>query len=89
MLPTVDFFGTQVSRLIIGDNSFVGHSYIPKKHPSKEMLDFWTADQCVKALFEAEACGYNTYMAVADPFILRVIRQYKNEGGGMHIMFQT
>jgi hypothetical protein len=28
-------------------------------------------------------------MAVADPFLLRVIRQYKNEGGTMSIMFQT
>ena len=88
-IPTVDFFGTQISRLILGDNSMVGHSYIPKLHKSYEMLDYWTADNCVKALFEAEACGYNTYMAVADPFILRVIRQYQNEGGKMNIMFQT
>jgi hypothetical protein len=89
MLPTVDFFGTQVTRLIIGDNSMEGLSYIPKRHLSSEMLDYWTADRCVKALFEAERCGYNTYMAVADPFLLRVIRQYKNEGGTMRIMFQT
>ena len=89
MIPTVDFFGTQVSRLILGDNSMVGLSYIPKMHKSTEMLDYWTADNCVKALFEAEACGYNSFMAVADPFILRVIRQYQNEGGTMHIMFQT
>ena len=53
------------------------------------MLDYWTADNCVKALFEAESCGINAFMAVADPFIQRVILQYKNEGGKMHIMFQT
>ena len=88
-IPTVDFFGTQVSRLILGDNSMVGHSYIPRQHKSDDMLDYWTAENCVKALFEAEACGYNTYMAVADPFILRVIRQYQNQGGTMNIMFQT
>jgi hypothetical protein len=88
-IPTVDFFGTQVSRLILGDNSMVGLSYIPKQHKSVEMLDYWTADNCVKALFEAENCGINSFMAVADPFILRVIRQYKNEGGKMHIMFQS
>jgi hypothetical protein len=89
MLPTVDFFGVPVSRLIIGDNSMEGLSYIPKQYLSSEMLDYWTADRCVKALFEAEHWGYNAYMAVADPFLLRVIRQYKNEGGKMHIMFQT
>jgi high-affinity K+ transport system ATPase subunit B len=88
-IPTVDFFGTQVSRLILGDNSMAGLSYIPRQHKSAEMLDYWTAENCVKALFEAERCGINSYMAVADPFILRVIRQYKNEGGKMHIMFQS
>jgi hypothetical protein len=89
MLPTVDFFGTPVTRLIIGDNSMEGLSYIPKLYLSSELADYWTADKCVEALFEAESCGMNTYMAVADPFLLRVIRQYKNEGGKMHIMFQT
>ncbi|GHV42360.1 hypothetical protein AGMMS49546_20680 [Spirochaetia bacterium] len=89
MLPTVDFFGTPVTRLIIGDNSMEGLSYIPKQYLSSEMMDYWTADKCVKALFEAEKNGCNAYMAVADPFLLRVIRQYKNEGGKMHIMFQT
>ncbi|MDR1972788.1 MAG: hypothetical protein LBQ46_12810 [Treponema sp.] len=89
MLPRVDFFGIPVTRLITGDNSMEGLSYIPRRHPSSEMLDYWTADKCVEALFEAERCGYNTYMAVADPFLLRVIRQYKNEGGTMGIMFQT
>jgi hypothetical protein len=89
MLPRVDFFGTPVTRLIIGDNSMEGLSYIPRQHLSSEMLDYWTADRCVRALFEAEKRGINAYMAVADPFLLRVIRQYRNEGGGMHIMFQT
>ena len=28
MIPSVDFFGTQVTRLILGDNPFNGHSYI-------------------------------------------------------------
>jgi hypothetical protein len=89
MLPTVDFFGTPVTRLIIGDNSMEGLSYTPKLYLSSELTDYWTAPKCVEALFEAERCGMNTYMAVADPFLLRVIRQYKNEGGKMHIMFQT
>jgi hypothetical protein len=29
MIPTVDFFGTPVSRLFLGDNPVNGHSYIP------------------------------------------------------------
>lgn len=89
MIPTVDFFGTQVTRLILGDNPFNGHSYIEDIHSGDEMLDFYTADRCIRTLFEAEENGINTYMALASPFILRIIRQYRNEGGKMNIMFQS
>src|SRR5665647_379491 len=89
MIQTVDFFGRKVTRLILGDNPFNGHSYMEEIHSGDEMIDYYTADNCVKALFEAEGKGINTYMALAEPFVLRVIRQYKNDGGKMNIMFQT
>ena len=89
MIPTVDFFGTRITRLILGDNPFNGHSYIPEIHDGEEMMDYYTADNCIRALFEAEESGINAYMALADPFILRVIRQYRKEGGKMKILFQT
>lgn len=89
MIATVDFFGRKVTRLILGDNPFNGHSYIEDIHSGDEMIDYYTADNCVKALFQAEQDGINTYMALAEPFVFRVIRQYKNEGGKMNIMFQT
>jgi len=89
MMQTVNFYGTKVSRLILGDNPFCGHSYIEGIHSGNEMMDFYTADKCVETLFEAEALGINTYMALADPFILRVIRQYRNQGGKMNLIFQS
>ena len=89
MIPKVDFFGTQVSRLVLGDNPFNGHSYIPDIHSGEEMMDYYTADRCVETLFEAEENGIDTYIALADPFILRIIRQYRNEGGKMKIIFQS
>jgi len=88
-IPTVDFCGAQVTRMILGDNPFNGHSYIPDIHSDDAMLDFYTAERCVKAMFEAEENGVNTFMALASPFILRVIRQYRNEGGKMRVMFQS
>ena len=88
MLPTADFFGTQVTRLIVGDNPFSGHSYIQDIVSGGEMMDYYTAENIVKALFAAEEAGYNTYLPLADPFILRVIRQYRNEGGKMNLIFQ-
>ena len=89
MLRTTDFCGKQITRLILGDNPFNGHSYIRHVHSSGEMLDFYTADKVLNALFEADGLGINAYMALADPFILRILRQYKNEGGKMEIIFQS
>jgi len=39
MILRVDFFGTPVTRLILGDNPFAGNSYIPEVHNREEMLD--------------------------------------------------
>jgi hypothetical protein len=89
MMKTVDFLGTQVTRMTIGDNPFHGNTYIHDIYTWHDFVDYYTADQCVKALFAAEESGINTFIALASPFTLRVIHQYKNEGGKMHIMFQT
>ncbi|MBT3375249.1 MAG: hypothetical protein HN742_06670 [Lentisphaerae bacterium] len=88
MIPTIDFFGTQVSRLFLGDNPINGHSYIPEICPGEEMMDYFTAQKVVEALFEAEELGYTTCLPLANGFMLRVIRQYRNEGGKMNWIFQ-
>ena len=43
MLPTTDFFGTPITRLILGDNPINGHSYIPDITPGGEMMDYYTS----------------------------------------------
>ena len=35
----VDFYGNKVSKLIIGDNPFNGHSYIPEFVSKEEMIE--------------------------------------------------
>ena len=89
MLPTIDFYGHKITRLLLGDNPFIGNSYVPDVYSRKEMYEYYTAENVYNAMFEAEANGINTYMAIADPFIVRMIRQYKKDGGKMNIMFQT
>lgn len=88
MIPTVDFFGTPVSRLFLGDNPITGHSYIPEIHPGGEMMDYFTAQNVVKAFFEAEELGYTACLPLATDFLFRVIRQYRNEGGKLNWIFQ-
>ena len=39
-MNTVNFFGHQVTKLIVGDNPFNGHSYIEDKIPGSEMKNW-------------------------------------------------
>ena len=89
MIPTVEFLGTQITRVILGDNPFIGNSYVPDTYPRKEMYDYYQADKVLEALFTAEENGINTYMALADNYLIRIFQQYRREGGKMNIMFQT
>lgn len=89
MLMKADFLGTQVFRLVLGDNPFTGHSYIPEIYNGEEMINYYTADKCVEALFSAEKNGIDTFVALGQTFILRVINQYRNQGGKMNIVFQS
>jgi hypothetical protein len=87
-MKTVDFFGTKVSRLIMGDNPFNGHSYVPEIYDGEEMMDYYTAGNAVKALFEAEKNGISACMPLATDYMLRVLRDYRNQGGSMDFIFQ-
>lgn len=85
----VDFFGHKVSKLIIGDNPFNGHSYIPKHIPQAEMIDYHTEDKILEAMHKMEELGINTMLPLADPYIIRILRHYRNNGGKMNFIFQT
>jgi len=88
-MKTANFLGTPVTRVILGDNPFIGNSYVPDTYPRKEMFDYYQADKVLNALFTAEENGINTYMALADNYLIRLFQQYRRDGGKMKIMFQT
>lgn len=89
MLPTVNFFGTEVTRMIIGDNPFHANSYIPEIYPGPEMLAYYNEETVLNTLRHAWECGYNTVLALASDFMLEVLRKHRAEGGKMNIIFQT
>ena len=89
MLPTVDFFGTQITRLTLGDNPAHGNSYIPSLISRDELEKYYTQDNTVKMLFSAVEAGCNTIVALASPHMLGALRQFKAQGGKLHIIFQT
>ena len=44
-MNSVNFFGHEISKLIIGDNPFNGHSYIEYQTTGAEMKNFYTAEK--------------------------------------------
>ena len=72
-----------MSKLIVGDNPFNGHSYVEDEVGGNEMLEYYTAEKILEALFKIEENGYNTMLPLADPFILRLLKEYQRTGGKM------
>ena len=84
----VDFFGNRLSKLIIGDNPFNGHSYITDHISDAEMLEYHTEDRILEAMHYAESLGINTMLPLADPYIIRILKHYRANGGKMNFIFQ-
>ena len=84
----VNFFGHQVSKLILGDNPITGHSYIKEYVPGKEMIEYYTTARVIELLFHAEELGIKTMLPLSNAYILRVLGEYKRAGGKMNFIFQ-
>lgn len=88
MKRTTDFFGTQVTRMIIGDNPVSGHSYIEDIIPGEDMKSYYTPEKTAELYFRCEELGFNTILPLASPDILSALRKYRSMGGKLNIIFQ-
>ena len=86
-LPTVRLGGVPISRLIIGGNPFSGNSHLSAQS-DQEMLDYFTTERIKATLFESERQGLTAMQSRADRHILRMLREYRNEGGRLHWIAQ-
>ena len=77
----VNFFGHQTSKLIVGDNPMNGYSYIGHRIPGSEMVSFYTAEKFKETLFRMEELGYKTMLPLADPYVIRLLKEYRRDGG--------
>ena len=89
MLPTVNFFGHEITRVIVGDNPAHGNTYIHDLISSEEMSEYYTEDNIVKMLKRAKETGYNAGLMLASPLMFSALRRFNAEEGGMKFMFQT
>ncbi|MBN2311230.1 MAG: hypothetical protein JXR94_19790 [Candidatus Hydrogenedentes bacterium] len=77
-----------VSRFIIGGNPFGGYAHQTAER-DREMLDWYTMDRVKEAYRLAEEAGVTTHIGRTDNFIVRALREHRNEGGTLTWIAQT
>ncbi len=78
----------QVSRFILGSNPFSGFSH---QGPEMDwaMRHYFTGNNIKATLREAEALGVNTLLARTDFHVMRLLMEYRDEGGTLQWFAQT
>lgn len=87
-IPTISIGSYRVTRLIIGGNPYSGISH-SSLAASKAMVDYYTTQQIIEDLKQAEINGINTVLARADRHIMRTLNEYWNSGGTIQWIAQT
>ena len=88
LLPTANFCGIPITRLIIGGNPFSGNSHVSHEL-DEQMRDYYSTENIKKALWRCVECGINTVQLRADQHIMRILREFRNEGGQLQWIAQT
>lgn len=87
-LPKIRIGTHMISRLIVGGNPVSANSHVSREL-SKEMGDYFTAANVKKLLRECEQAGINTWQSRGDKHIMRLLREYRLEGGQIQWIAQT
>ncbi|MBQ6239221.1 MAG: hypothetical protein IJK56_02535 [Firmicutes bacterium] len=88
MLPTIKIGTLEVTRLIIGGNPFSGNSHV-NSELSEAMRDYYTTARIKETLHRCEEFGINTMQLRGDAHIMRMIREFRAEGGKLNWIAQT
>lgn len=86
--PLVKLGPHMVSRLIVGGNPISGNSHFSAAL-SREMVDYFTAANVKRLLAECERAGINTWQSRGDRHIMRLLHEYRLEGGQIQWIAQT
>ena len=88
LLPTVDFCGLTVTRLILGANPFGGFSHQTQER-NEEMVSYYTVERIKETWARAEAAGINTMVTNNEtPHVIRAVREYLADGGPLQWIAQ-
>ncbi|MFC1714132.1 hypothetical protein ACFL6S_10695 [Candidatus Poribacteria bacterium] len=88
MLPTVQFCGLEVTRLIIGANPFGGFSHQNQKR-NEEMVAYYTPERIRETWVRAWDAGINTMITNNEtPHVIETTAEYLADGGPLQWIAQ-
>ena len=87
-MPTVDFFGKKVSRLVCGGNPMGGFSHVSAEM-DWDMICYYTMPKIMKLLDDCWAQGINTFQSRGDRHQMRAYLEHRLAGGRMQWIAQT
>ncbi len=88
VLPAAQFGKFNVSRLIVGGNPVSANSHVSRAM-DLEMRDYFTAANAKRLLAACEKAGINTWQSRGDRHIMRLLNEYRMEGGNLQWVAQT
>src|SRR5512140_3784592 len=87
-MPRVRIGKHEFSRLMVGGNPVSGNSH--QSGPlDRQMRDYFSAENVKKMLGACEQAGINTWQSRADRHIMRLLNEYRVEGGKIQWLAQT
>ena len=86
--PLVPFGRERISRLIVGGNPVSANSHVLPQMDT-EMRDYFTTANAKKLLAACEQSGINTWQSRGDRHIMRLLHEYRLEGGKLQWIAQT
>ena len=87
-VPSVSLGRHKVSRLIVGGNPVSGNSHVSGEL-DREMRDYFTAAKVKDLLRRCEEAGINTWQSRGDRHVMRLLNEYRLEGGRLQWIAQT
>jgi hypothetical protein len=88
-LPTVDFCGLSVTRLILGANPFGGFSHQSEQR-DKEMVKYYSMERILETWEHAEKAGINTFITNNEtPHVVQAVKEYLNSHGPLQWIAQV
>ncbi len=87
-LEKVQLGDLAVSRFTLGSNPFSGHAHQTPER-AQEMLHWYTTARIKDVLHQGEQLGIDTVIARTDRHIIRLLMEYRDEGGTLQWIAQT